>query len=108
MPVELGSFNVIIGRDWLSKYHAVIVCDEKLVCIPFSNETLTIQGDRREEKRLVDEPVVRDYPEVFPEDFTRLPPTRQAEFQIDWVPIVAPVARLPYRLSPSKIQEQSN
>ncbi|GJZ39466.1 reverse transcriptase domain-containing protein, partial [Tanacetum coccineum] len=31
MPIELGSFNVIIGMDWLAKYHAVIVCDEKLV-----------------------------------------------------------------------------
>ncbi|GJZ72799.1 putative reverse transcriptase domain-containing protein [Tanacetum coccineum] len=46
MPVELGSFNVIIGKDWLSKYHAVIICDEKLVRIPFEDETLTIQGDR--------------------------------------------------------------
>ncbi|GJW60942.1 putative reverse transcriptase domain-containing protein [Tanacetum coccineum] len=35
MPVELGSFDVIIGMDWLAKYHAVIVCDEKLVRIPF-------------------------------------------------------------------------
>ncbi|GJW60510.1 reverse transcriptase domain-containing protein [Tanacetum coccineum] len=61
---------------------------------------------KSEEKRLVDEPVVRDYPEVFPKDFTGFPPTRQAEFQIDWVPVAAPVARLPYRLSPSKRQEQ--
>ncbi|GKG41019.1 reverse transcriptase domain-containing protein, partial [Tanacetum coccineum] len=43
----LDSFDVIIGMDWLSKYHAVIVCDEKLVRIPFGNKTLTIQGDRR-------------------------------------------------------------
>ncbi|GJT64906.1 reverse transcriptase domain-containing protein [Tanacetum coccineum] len=34
MPVGLGSFDVIIGMDWLSKYHAIIVCDKKLVCIP--------------------------------------------------------------------------
>ncbi|GJT55678.1 putative reverse transcriptase domain-containing protein [Tanacetum coccineum] len=44
MPVELGSFNVIIGMDWLVKYHAIIVCDEKLVRIPFGNETLTVHG----------------------------------------------------------------
>ncbi|GJR16883.1 putative reverse transcriptase domain-containing protein [Tanacetum coccineum] len=31
MPVELGSFDIIIGMDWLRKYHAMIVCDEKLV-----------------------------------------------------------------------------
>nr|GEZ36646.1 hypothetical protein [Tanacetum cinerariifolium] len=41
MPVELGSFVVIIGMDWLRRCHAVIVCDEKLVQIPYGNETLT-------------------------------------------------------------------
>ncbi|GJT64145.1 putative reverse transcriptase domain-containing protein [Tanacetum coccineum] len=46
MPVELGSFDVIIGMDWLVKYHAVIVCDEKIVCIPFGNEILIVCGDR--------------------------------------------------------------
>nr|GEX58579.1 reverse transcriptase domain-containing protein [Tanacetum cinerariifolium] len=45
MPVELGSFDVIIGMDWLSKYHAMIVCDKKIVHIPFDNETLIIHGD---------------------------------------------------------------
>ncbi|GKE36420.1 putative reverse transcriptase domain-containing protein, partial [Tanacetum coccineum] len=40
MPVELGSFDVIIGMDWLRRCHAVIVCDEKLVRIPYENETL--------------------------------------------------------------------
>ncbi|GJR07683.1 putative reverse transcriptase domain-containing protein [Tanacetum coccineum] len=46
MPVELGSFDVIIGMDWLDKYHVVIVCDEKIVRVPFRNETLIIHGDR--------------------------------------------------------------
>ncbi|GKE12642.1 hypothetical protein Tco_1416193 [Tanacetum coccineum] len=45
MLVELGSFNVIIGMDWLAKYHALIVCDEKFVCIPYGNEVLIIRGD---------------------------------------------------------------
>ncbi|GJR64223.1 putative reverse transcriptase domain-containing protein [Tanacetum coccineum] len=45
MPVELGSFDVIIGMDWLSKYHAVIDCAEKIVRIPWGNETLLIRGD---------------------------------------------------------------
>ncbi|GJR09019.1 putative reverse transcriptase domain-containing protein [Tanacetum coccineum] len=45
MPVELGSFDVIIGMDWLSKYHAVIDCAEKIVRIPWGNETLLIYGD---------------------------------------------------------------
>ncbi|GJU16537.1 putative reverse transcriptase domain-containing protein [Tanacetum coccineum] len=45
MPVELGSFDIIIGMDWLRKYHAVIVCDEKLVRIPYGGETLIFRGD---------------------------------------------------------------
>ncbi|GJY10079.1 reverse transcriptase domain-containing protein, partial [Tanacetum coccineum] len=45
MPVELGSFYVIIGIDWLAKYHALIVCDEKVVCIPYGDEVLIIRGD---------------------------------------------------------------
>ncbi|GJV66674.1 putative reverse transcriptase domain-containing protein [Tanacetum coccineum] len=45
MPVELGSFDVIISMDWLSKYHVVIVCDEKIVRIPYGDEMLTINGD---------------------------------------------------------------
>ncbi|GJT09374.1 putative reverse transcriptase domain-containing protein, partial [Tanacetum coccineum] len=147
MPVELGSFEVIIGMDWLANHQAVIVCDEKIVRIPYGDEVLIVQGDRSgkgkksklniilctktqkyikkccpnflaqvtkketedksEEKRLKDVPTVRDILEVFPEDFLGLPPTRQVEFQIDLVPSAAPVARAPYRLAPSKLQELS-
>ncbi|GJY03470.1 putative reverse transcriptase domain-containing protein [Tanacetum coccineum] len=46
MPVELGSFDVIIGMDWLRRCHAVIVCDEKLVQVPYGNETLTFCGNK--------------------------------------------------------------
>ncbi|GJX50414.1 putative reverse transcriptase domain-containing protein, partial [Tanacetum coccineum] len=45
LPVELGSFDIIIGMDWLAKYHAVIVWDEKIVRIPFGNEILMVHGD---------------------------------------------------------------
>ncbi|GJX31817.1 putative reverse transcriptase domain-containing protein [Tanacetum coccineum] len=116
MPVELGSFDVIIGMDWLRRCHAVIVCDEKLVQIPYGNETLTFRGnessngresrltviscskaqeymakgcqvflaqisakkeeDKSERKQIKDVPIVRDFPEVFPEDLPGLPPAR--------------------------------
>ncbi|GJZ53800.1 putative reverse transcriptase domain-containing protein [Tanacetum coccineum] len=45
MPVELGSFDAIIGMDWLAKYQAIIVCTEKIVRIPWGNETLIVHGD---------------------------------------------------------------
>nr|GEW51393.1 reverse transcriptase domain-containing protein [Tanacetum cinerariifolium] len=46
MPIELGTFDVIIGMDWLVKHDAVIVCGEKVVCIPYENKTLTIKSDK--------------------------------------------------------------
>nr|GEZ61333.1 hypothetical protein [Tanacetum cinerariifolium] len=46
MPVELGSFDVIIGMDWLRRCHTVIVCDEKLVRVPYGNETLIFRGNK--------------------------------------------------------------
>ncbi|GKB75420.1 putative reverse transcriptase domain-containing protein [Tanacetum coccineum] len=55
----------------------------------------------KSEKRLEDVPVIRDFPEVFPDDLPGLPPSRQVEFKIDLVPGAAPVARAPYRLAPS-------
>ena len=57
------------------------------------------------EPRIEDIPVVREYPEVFPEDLPGLPPQRQVEFRIDLVPGAAPVAKAPYRLAPSEMQE---
>ncbi|GKD03610.1 reverse transcriptase domain-containing protein [Tanacetum coccineum] len=65
MSIKLGSFDVVIGMDWLSKYHAKILCDEKVVHIPIDGETLIIRG-------------------------------------------AAPVARAPYRLAPSEMQELSD
>ncbi|GKF78411.1 putative reverse transcriptase domain-containing protein, partial [Tanacetum coccineum] len=63
---------------------------------------------KSDEKRLEDISVVREFPEVFPEDLPGLPPIHQVEFQIYLIPGVAPVARAPYRLAPSKMQELSN
>nr|GEU81664.1 putative reverse transcriptase domain-containing protein [Tanacetum cinerariifolium] len=51
MPIDLGSFDVIVGMDWLAKNHAVIVCDKKIVRIPYGNEILIIQGDKSDEKK---------------------------------------------------------
>ncbi|GJW47562.1 putative reverse transcriptase domain-containing protein [Tanacetum coccineum] len=76
MPVELDSFNVIIGMDWLSKYHDVIVRDEKIVRVPYDNEILIIQGI-------------------------------EATVGVTRVLGAAPVARSPYRLAPSEMQELS-
>ncbi|GJZ28517.1 putative reverse transcriptase domain-containing protein [Tanacetum coccineum] len=115
MPVPLGSFDAIIGMDWLTKHHGVIICDEKIVraqeylskgCDVFLAHVTTKEAkDKSEGKRLEDVPIVRDFPKVFPEDLPGIPPARQVEFQIDLVPGAAPVARAPYRLAPSEMKE---
>ncbi|GKA32290.1 putative reverse transcriptase domain-containing protein [Tanacetum coccineum] len=46
MPIELGTFDVIIGIDWLVKHDAVIVCGEKVVCMPYKNKTLIVESDK--------------------------------------------------------------
>ncbi|GJU98295.1 putative reverse transcriptase domain-containing protein [Tanacetum coccineum] len=139
MVIELGSFDIIIGMDWLSRYDAAILCGEKKVRIPLEGKTLVIEGDRNnsrlkivscikarkyiengcelflaqvtkqesKEKRLEDVPVIRDFPEVFPEELPRLLPPRQVEFRIDLIPGAAPVARASYHLAPSKMKELS-
>nr|GFA30649.1 reverse transcriptase domain-containing protein [Tanacetum cinerariifolium] len=86
IPLVYGSFYVIVGMDWLSEHKAEIVCYEKVVRIPLE---------------------IRDFVEVFPKDLSGLPPQRQVEFRIDLVPGVTPVAKSPYRLAPSEMQELS-
>ncbi|GJS35620.1 putative reverse transcriptase domain-containing protein [Tanacetum coccineum] len=84
--------------DWLAKYQAVIVYAEKIVRIPWGNETLIVRGDGSD----------RGNETLFLEDLPGLPLTRQAEFQIDLIPGTAPVARAPYRLAPSEMKELSD
>ncbi|GKE36099.1 reverse transcriptase domain-containing protein [Tanacetum coccineum] len=62
MPIKLGSLDVVIGMDWLSKYHARIICDEKVIHIPIDGKTLIIRAQvmekKSDEKQLEDIPVV--------------------------------------------------
>nr|GEV45621.1 putative reverse transcriptase domain-containing protein [Tanacetum cinerariifolium] len=65
------------------------------------------EEDKSKGKQLKDVLVVRDFPEVFPEDLPGLPPARPVEFQIDLIPGASPVAQAPYRLAPSEMKELS-
>ncbi|GKC43825.1 putative reverse transcriptase domain-containing protein, partial [Tanacetum coccineum] len=106
--------------DWLSKNKVDIVCHEKVVRIPFEGgEILRIQGERTlggtktlmsmkaNEPELSDIPIVRDFTDVFPEDLSGLPLQRQVEFRIDLILRATLVAKSPYRLAPSEMQELS-
>ncbi|GJY88420.1 putative reverse transcriptase domain-containing protein [Tanacetum coccineum] len=93
MPVEMGSFDVIIGMDWLSKYSAVIDCAKKIVRIPSGSKILIVRGDGCSEGHRTRLNII---------SCTK---TQQVEFHIDLVPGVASVARAPYRLAPSEMKE---
>ncbi|GKG12313.1 hypothetical protein Tco_0346550, partial [Tanacetum coccineum] len=81
------------------------------------DEILRVHGERTlgaakalvkakvDEPRISDIPVARDITDVFPEDFSGLPPQRQVEFRIDLIPEATPVAKSPYRLAPSEMKE---
>ncbi|GJS54778.1 hypothetical protein Tco_0628140 [Tanacetum coccineum] len=91
IPLSRGNFDVIVGKDWLSKRKFVIVCHEKVVRIPLEgDEILRVHGERTlgAAKALMNA-------------------KRQVEFRIDLVHGATPVAKSPYRLAPSEMQELS-
>ncbi|GJX83848.1 putative reverse transcriptase domain-containing protein [Tanacetum coccineum] len=99
IPFRSGSFDVIIGIDWLSDHKAKIICHEKVVRIPLPNDkvlrvirerpeekmrhVMSAKGKEQKQEEIV---VVRDFLEVFPDDLSGLPPIREIEFQIELVP----------------------
>ncbi|GJR37159.1 putative nucleotidyltransferase, ribonuclease H [Tanacetum coccineum] len=116
IPFGHGNFDVIIGMDWLSNDKAKIICHEKVVRIPLPDgKVLRVLGERPEEKegylmgaKVGDKKqeeivVVRDFPEVFLDDLSRLPPIQKIEL----IPGATPVAKSPYRLAPFKLEEFS-
>ncbi|XP_071708457.1 uncharacterized protein [Rutidosis leptorrhynchoides] len=107
MPIELGSFDVVVGMYWLSNNKSELVYAEKAIRIPLDNgETMMVYGDRTDtklnliscmkarkylkkgyhdilanvkkieprEKRIADVPIVKDFPNIFPEELHGLPP----------------------------------
>ncbi|GJV08448.1 putative reverse transcriptase domain-containing protein [Tanacetum coccineum] len=120
MPIELGSFDIIIGMDWLARNHAVIVCDEKIVLIPYGNEILIVQGDKCDrEKRsklsIISCEKAQKYMEKGCQLFLAQVTVKENKDKSaekrggleDCQNRAAPVARAPYRLAPSEMEELS-
>ncbi|GJR54907.1 putative reverse transcriptase domain-containing protein [Tanacetum coccineum] len=120
IPFRSGSFDVIIGMDWLSDHKAEIICHEKVVRIPLlDGKVLRVLGEKPEEKmrklmcakanekKQEEIVVVKDFPKVFLDDLSGLPPIREIKFWIELIPGATSVAKSPYRLAPSKLEELS-
>ncbi|GJX88068.1 putative reverse transcriptase domain-containing protein [Tanacetum coccineum] len=102
IPFGHGSFDMIIGMDWLSNYKDEIICHEKVVRIPLSNgKVLRVVGERPEEKaRLLMSAKASDKKQemiVVVRDFPK----------IELIPRATPVVKSPCRLAPSEMEELS-
>nr|GEZ52032.1 hypothetical protein [Tanacetum cinerariifolium] len=84
--------NVVAGTFILNNHYACILFDSGA------------EKSFADEKKLDDIRVVRDFPEVFPDDLSGLPPVREIEFRIDLIPGALPVVKSPYRLAPSEME----
>jgi hypothetical protein len=114
--MALGSVDIILGTDWLSRHHALIevatraieihspVCGELTLYLPNQGCThscaLTMVESSME--RI---PVVCEYPDVFPDELPGMPPERDIEFAIELQPGTAPISKRPYRMPPAELAE---
>nr|GEX99496.1 hypothetical protein [Tanacetum cinerariifolium] len=109
IEIASGSFDVIIGMDWLSNNKAEIICHEKVVRIPLldgkvlrvlgekpKEKTRQLKSAKAKEKEQEEIVVVRDFPEVFPDDLSGLPPVQEIEFRIELIPGATLIAKSPY------------
>ncbi|GJT68623.1 putative reverse transcriptase domain-containing protein [Tanacetum coccineum] len=115
-----GSFDVIIGMDWLFDHNAKIIYHEKVVRIPLLyGKVLRVLGEnpgekmrqlmsaKANEKKQEEIVVVRDFLEVFPDELSGLWSIQEIEFQIELITRATPVTKSPYRLAPSELEELS-
>ncbi|GJY83460.1 putative reverse transcriptase domain-containing protein, partial [Tanacetum coccineum] len=114
LNIELGSFDVIVGMDWMTEHHAEVVCYEKYIRVPYGNDMLIIQGERSgvKNKSRLDvissirtQKYINQGCQVFPKELRGLPLTRQVEFHIELILGAARVAHAPYRLAPAEMKE---
>ncbi|PNY16525.1 retrotransposon-related protein [Trifolium pratense] len=123
--LPLKQLDVILGMDWLSSNHILLDCAHKTLVFPDSeNSGLISASDARallkggaqgyvllsslevaKEVVFSQIQVVKDFPEVFPDDVPGLPPVRDIEFSIDLIPGAGPISIAPYRMSPTELAE---
>ncbi|XP_066162508.1 uncharacterized protein [Oryza sativa Japonica Group] len=125
--LESKDLDVILGMDWLTRHKGVIDCASRTITLtndkgekitfrsPVSQKSVASLNQaaikeqteivEKSPKELEDIPIVQEYPEVFPEDLTTMPPKREIEFWIDLAPGTAPIYKRPYRMAANELAE---
>nr|ABA98765.1 retrotransposon protein, putative, Ty3-gypsy subclass [Oryza sativa Japonica Group] len=125
--LESKDLDVILGMEWLTRHKGVIDCASRTITLtndkgekitfrsPASQKSVAslnqaaIEGQtetvEKSPRKLEDIPIVQEYPEVFPEDLTTMPPNREIEFRIDLAPGTAPIYKRPYRMAANELAE---
>ncbi|GKA18965.1 putative reverse transcriptase domain-containing protein [Tanacetum coccineum] len=87
LPLEMSDFDIILGMDWLTEHRAAI--------------DYTSSNEPRLESHLV----IQNFPDVFPDELSRLPPEREVEFIIELIPGAQPISKAPYKMAPVELKE---
>src|SRR3954467_3478328 len=116
IALKSSDIDVILGMDWLSRQNAYLDCKGKSVKLTHpSGKTISYNSPRTRTQvqslnvlplsDLEDISVVRDFPDVFPEELPGMPPDRCVEFIVDLIPGTAPISRRPYKMAPHELAE---
>jgi hypothetical protein len=115
--LEASSIDLILGMSWLRKAKAIIACGRGIVELNspkgerFQVQFVVTTSSKRAMFFIAEEfvgdniRVVRDFPDVFPEELLGMPPYREVEFVIDLLPGTAPISKRPYRMSVEELKE---
>ncbi|XP_024018861.1 uncharacterized protein LOC112090839 [Morus notabilis] len=106
LPVKL--FDIVLGMDWLSRYGVIVDCHRMRVTMTTDSGTIvTYQGEGESDiiGESVEVPVVDEYTIAFPDELPGLPPNREIEFCIDFLPETALISIAPYRMLPAELKE---
>jgi hypothetical protein len=108
--------DIILGMDWLRKYDGVILCTKRAIRLTKQDGTImefsaTIPAEqvsllnKVQGTSLNEIGIVREYPDVFPEEFSGMPPDRDIEFMIELLPGTPPISKRPYRMPVNELVE---
>src|SRR3954467_14067087 len=116
IALKSSDIYVILRMDWLSRQNAFL--DSKAKSVKLTHPSGQIIDYTSPNSRiqvhtlnvlplpdLEDIPVVRDFPDVFPEELPGMPPDRAVEFIVDLIPGTAPISRRPYKMAPRELAE---